>query len=115
MKRNKSICLLLAVVMLLSGCGAEPTPATVPAETAAAAAPTEAATVPTEAPTTEPTMPPVVVSEEVSAILTDSEFYYLEDNASLAPYYAEAEARKEAILNTPTEIVKSDVFIPGET
>lgn len=60
-------------------------------------------------------LPPVTVSEEVSAILTDSEFYYLEDEAALAPYYAEAEARKEAILNTPTQIVKSDVFIPGET
>lgn len=113
MKRNKRICLLLTVVMLLAGCGAEPAPTTVPTETAAI--PTEAATVPTEAPTTEPTMPPVTVSEEVAAILTDSEFYYLEDEAALAPYYSEAEARKEAILNTPTEIVKSDVFIPGET
>lgn len=104
---------MLMLLSLLAGCGAAPAPATVPTETAAA--PTEAATVPTEAPTTEPTMPPVTVSAEVSAILTDSEFYYLEDEAALAPHYAEAEARKEAILNTPTEIVKSDVFIPGKT
>lgn len=104
---------MLMLLSLLAGCGAEPAPATVPTETAAA--PTDTATVPTEAPTTEPTMPPVTVSEEVAAILTDSEFYYLEDTASLAPYYAEAGTRKEAILNTPTEIVKSDVFIPGKT
>lgn len=115
MKRSKSICLLLAVVMLLAGCGSESAPVTEAPVTEAAAAPTETATIPMAAPTTEPTTPPVTVSEEVAAILTDSEFYYLEDEAALAPYYAEAEARKEAILNTPTEIVKSDVFIPGET
>ena len=37
MKRNKSICLLLAVVMLLAGCGAAPAPTTVPTEPVAAA------------------------------------------------------------------------------
>ena len=116
MKKSLSLLLSAALLLgLLAGCGSESAPVTEAPVTEAAAAPTEAATIPTEAPTTEPTMPPVTVSEEVTAILTDSEFYYLEDTASLAPYYAEAGARKEAILNTPTEIVKSDVFIPGQT
>ena len=51
----------------------------------------------------------------IHAILADSEFYFLEDEEVLAPYYAEADARKDAILNSPSTIVKSDTFIPGET
>ena len=67
----------------------------------------------------DPVQPtPGPASEEAAAIagmLPDSEFYFLEETEALAPYYAEANARKEAILNTPTTIVKGDTFIPGET
>lgn len=51
----------------------------------------------------------------IHEILPDSEFYFLEDETALASYYAEANARKDAILNSPTTIEKSDTFIPGET
>lgn len=53
--------------------------------------------------------------EKIHSILKDSEFYYLDETEALAPYYEMAAERKEAILNSPTEIVKSDEFIPGET
>ena len=53
--------------------------------------------------------------EKIHSILKDSELYYLDETEALAPYYEMAEERKEAILNSPTKIVKSDEFIPGET
>ena len=53
--------------------------------------------------------------EQIHSILKDSEFYYLDEPEALAPYYEMAEKRKEAILTSPTEIVKADEFIPGET
>lgn len=53
--------------------------------------------------------------EKIHSILKDSEFYFLDETDALAPYYEMAAERKEAILNSPTEIVKSDTFIPGET
>lgn len=52
---------------------------------------------------------------KIHSILKNSEFYYLDETEALAPYYEQAAARKEAILNSPTEIVKADEFIPGET
>lgn len=55
------------------------------------------------------------VYEKIHSILKDSEFYYLDKTDALAPYYEMAAERKESILNSPTEIVKSDNFIPGET
>lgn len=56
-----------------------------------------------------------VQAEKVRQILKDTEFYDLADAEALKPYYQAAEKRKEEILNAPTEIVKSDTFIPGET
>jgi len=53
--------------------------------------------------------------EHLHSLFKDSAFYDLADTEALAPYYEMAAARKEAILNSPTEIVKSDTFIPGET
>lgn len=53
--------------------------------------------------------------EKIHSILKDSEFYYLDETEALAPYYEMAAERKEAILNSPTEIIKADEFIPGET
>ena len=53
--------------------------------------------------------------ERIHSILKDSEFYYLDETEALAPYYEKAEQRKEAILNSPTEIVKANEFIPGQT
>lgn len=52
---------------------------------------------------------------KIHHVLKDSEFYYLDETEALAPYYEQAAARKEAILNSATEIVKSDTFVPGET
>lgn len=53
--------------------------------------------------------------DTISAILKDSDFYFLEETDALASYYAQAAERKVQILNSPTEIVKSDTFIRGET
>lgn len=53
--------------------------------------------------------------EHKNSILEDSEFYYLDETEALASYYKKAEKRKDAILNSPTEIVKANEFIPGET
>ena len=53
--------------------------------------------------------------EKIHSILKDSEFYFLDECEMLDPYYEMAAERKKAILNSPTEIVKADEFIPGET
>lgn len=53
---------------------------------------------------------------EINSILKDSEFYFIEqDDDALTDYYAMADERREAIRNSPTEIVKSDEFIRGKT
>ena len=51
----------------------------------------------------------------IKDILGDTLIYDLADDDVLAPYYEMAETRRADILNTKTEIVKSDVFIPGQT
>lgn len=95
MKRLLVLLLALAMVLSLIACDSQ-SPTTVDSEQIPAAEPSEAYKV-------------------IQEILPDSEFYFLEDEAALAPYYAETDARKDAILNSPTTIVKSDTFIPGET
>lgn len=47
--------------------------------------------------------------------LEDSTFIRQEDTEAVQPYLDVAAKRREAILNSKTEIVKSDTFIPGET
>lgn len=93
-RRFFSLCLVLALLMgLVSGCSATQDK--------------------TDAPNTEEAHSEA--HEKIHSILKDSEFYYLDETEELAPYYEMAAERKEAILNSPTEIVKSDEFIPGET
>ncbi len=53
--------------------------------------------------------------EKIHSTLKDSEFIDLSDTEALKPYLDEAVARKEAILLSPTKIVRSDAFLPGET
>lgn len=53
--------------------------------------------------------------EKIHSILKNSEFYDLDEKEVLMPYYQMAAEWKEAILNSPTEIVKADEFIPGKT
>lgn len=95
MKRLLVLLLALAMVLSLIACDSQ-SPTTVDSEQIPVAEPSEA-------------------YEVIQEILPNSEFYFLEDETALAPYYAEADARKDAILNSPTTIVKSDTFIPGET
>ncbi|WP_458408129.1 hypothetical protein [Anaerotignum sp.] len=54
-------------------------------------------------------------AKKINEILGGSEFYYLDETEKIQPYYEMAEKRKEAILSSPTEIRKDDMFIPGET
>lgn len=93
MKTKKILCLALVLVMvagLFAGCGnAEPT------EPAPTAAPTAAPTQPTEP---KPVTAATVLSAEKDAALR-----------------ADLQARIDEILNTETEIIHSDTYIPGET
>lgn len=94
MKRKRILSLVLCAVMLfslLSGCGQSSS----------------------DAPNAEEAHSEAY--EKIHGILKDSEFYYLDETEALAPYYEQAAARKAAILNSLTEIVKADEFIPGET
>lgn len=54
-------------------------------------------------------------NKAITEILKDSTFYFLDETDALEPYYQMAAERKEAILNSPTQIVKAEEFIPGET
>lgn len=51
----------------------------------------------------------------IHEILADSTFIKQEDTKAVQPYLDAAAKRKEEILNSKTEIVKSDTFIRGET
>lgn len=53
--------------------------------------------------------------QEIDQMFPGSTFICMEDTAAVQPYLAAAEARKVEILNSKTEIVHSDEFIPGET
>ncbi len=60
--------------------------------------------------------------EAVRALLRMAEYLDIKlerieyaDDSVLAQVYAQADTRREAILNSPTEIVKSDTFVLGET
>ena len=53
--------------------------------------------------------------DAINGLLKNSIFYYMDETEALAPYYQMADERRDAILHSPTAIVKSDVFIPGET
>jgi len=104
MKMKRTICLILSIMMVLSilaGCQAEQDVSTDPP-------------MPTQ--TQEPNSnEDSEAYENIHSILKNSEIYYLDDTEALAPYYEMAAQRKEAILNSPTEIVKADEFIPGQT
>ena len=120
MKSKKTICLILSAMMVLSvlaGCQDEPQVSTDPPESSTP--------IQTQEPNSQDTAAshtPELNTEEhsetyekIHSILNDSEIYYLDDTEALAPYYEMAAQRKEAILDSPTEIVKSDEFIPGQT
>ena len=86
MKRIVSLLLALVMVLGLAGCGgSEPTVE--------------------EVPTTEATQP-------TEAVITAASKLTAEKDAELR---ADLQARIDEILNTKTEIVHSDTFIPGET
>ena len=53
--------------------------------------------------------------QKIAKLLKNSKFYYLDEKEKLTPYYETAEQKKQEILNSPTEIVKSDKFIAGKT
>ncbi|MBQ8923870.1 MAG: hypothetical protein IJ053_03655 [Lachnospiraceae bacterium] len=57
----------------------------------------------------------VIVSEQINELFPDSEFIYYENTEALQPYLDAADARREEIRNSKTEIIQSDEFIPGET
>lgn len=102
MKHKKTIILLLSIIMalsLLAGCDGSQD------------APDEQHT--QDTPNTEKVHSEAY--EKIHCILKDSEFYYLDEAEALVPYYEMAAERKETILNSSTEIVKADEFIPGET
>jgi len=120
MKSKKTICLILSAMMVLSvlaGCQDEPQVSTDPPESSTP--------IQTQEPNSQDTAAshtPELNTEEhsetyekIHSILKNSEIYYLDDTEALAPYYEMAAQRKEAILDSPTEIVKSDEFIPGQT
>ncbi len=102
MQFKKILCILLCLTMLvgiLAGCGTEKpptsestTPATEPTDTS------ELEPTPTPEPTPEPSTAATVLTAEKDAEL-----------------HAQLQARIDEILNTETEIVHSDTYIPGET
>ena len=51
----------------------------------------------------------------IHEMLPDSTFINQEDTKAVQPYLDAADKRREEILNSKTEIVKSDTFIRGET
>lgn len=57
----------------------------------------------------------VNTTDRAEEILPNSTYYYLDDLKHVEPYLDAAEKRKQEILNSKTEIVKSDKFIRGET
>ena len=120
MKMKRTICLILSIMIVLSvlaGCQAEPDVSTDPPESRT---PTQTQE-PNSQGTTASHTPGLnaeehsEIYEKIHSILKDSEFYFMDETDALVPYYEMAAERKEAILNSPTEIVKADEFIPGET
>lgn len=118
--KKEIVSLLLSGSMLvfsLSGCGGTSTDPVVKAD-AAEETVKEEIEQETEQKTEQETQEAVAESakaKKIRQILKDTEFYDLADVEALKPYYEAAETRKNEILNTPTKIVKSDTFIPGET
>lgn len=110
------LCVSMAILML-TGCGSAPAVEENTADsTAESTAVAEEAKEPEEETAPEPEAPASSEkADKIRQILKDTEFYDLADTEALKPYYEEAAKRKEEILNSPTEIVKSDTFIPGET
>ena len=126
MKWEKMFCLMLSVMMVLSalaGCQAEPQVNTAPSfstEPPENSTPTQTQEPPPQEPPVSDTTEPVMEEhsetyEKIHSILNDSEIYYLDDTEALAPYYEMAAQRKETILDSPTEIIKDDEFVPGQT
>ena len=102
MKMKRTICLLLSIVMVLSvlvGCQAELAVSTDPSSDSTLA--------PTQDLTTVPETPTETTAPQASAMVLSAE-----KDAKLR---VDLQARIDEILNTETEIVHSDTFIPGET
>ncbi len=57
----------------------------------------------------------VYPTERAQELFPDSTYYFLDDTTHVQPLLNAAEKRKQEILNSKTEIVKSDKFIRGET
>ena len=105
MRMKRAICLILSIMMVLSvfaGCQAEPSVSTDPPESSA----------PVQ--TQYPTMPetPAETTEEITSPQTSATVLSAEKDAELR---ADLQARIDEILNTETEIIHSDTYIPGET
>ena len=100
MKMKRTICLLLSIVMVLSvlvGCQAELAVSTDPSSDSTLA--------PTQDLTTVPETPTETTAPQASAMVLSAE-----KDAKLR---VDLQARIDEILNTETEIVHSDTFIPG--
>ena len=108
MKMKRIICALLTVLMvlgMLSGCGSSPTESPNNTQEPTPSQTQDPAPDQTQEPesgeTPEPTAP--VTSATVLSAEKDAELY------------ADLQARINEIMNTETEIVHSDTFVPGET
>ena len=102
MKTKKVICLVLSIMMVLSvlaGCQTEPDVSTDPS--------VGSTPVQTQDPTTNPETPKETPAPQTSATVLSAE-----KDAELR---ADLQTRIDEILNTETEIVHSDTYIPGET
>lgn len=53
--------------------------------------------------------------EKINKILKNSEFYFLDEKEKIEKYYKQAKIRKNEILNSKTNIIKSDKLVLGKT
>ena len=59
--------------------------------------------------------PQINKKEKINKILKNSEFYNLDEKEKIEKFYKQAKARKNEILNSKTNIIKSDKLILGKT
>ena len=111
--KKKLIALLLALSMLLTliaGCGPNTSEhGNTPDAGAESSQPNQTDQ------SNQPDQPETPEKQEIDQMFPGSTFICMEDTAVVQTYLAAAEARKAEILNSETEIVHSDEFIPGET
>ena len=101
-KMKRAICLILSIMMVLSvlaACQVEPSVSTDPPE--------RSAPVQIQEPTPVPETPAEPPAPQTSATVLSAE--------KDAELHADLQARIDEILNTKTEIVQSNTYIPGET